>query len=230
MKKIFLTLVAALLALSASAQHRKVYIIPTVGYQVSTPLDQKGDHGYYRPLHRFRAGVDADIILMDHVGVYFSLKPGLYYSAEGFTASNEGMLYAIGSDTPGPGLQLYPAELNYLEVPVLAQLGFRVNPAFSCYINVGPYLAYGVSGKISNLDFYRTKGEGAEYVTELDPFKEGYNRFDWGFQGGFGVEYMRIQLGFGVQVGLQNMGEYAEYLLSPKTTTQTMFVTLGYRF
>lgn len=230
MKKIFLLLGAVLLALTASGQHRKVSIIPTIGYQVSTPLDQKEDYGYYRPMHRFRAGVDADLILMDRVGVYFSLKPGLYYSAEGLTASNEGMLYSIDPDTPGPGLELYPVELNYLEVPVLAQLGFRVDPALSVYINVGPYLAYGVSGKISNLNFYRIKGEGSEHVTELDPFKAGYNRFDWGFQGGFGVEYMRVQLGFGVQVGLQNMGESADYLRSEKTTTQTMFVTLGYRF
>lgn len=230
MKKIFLLLGAVLLAFTASGQHRKVSLIPTAGYQVSTPLDQTGDHLYYRPLHRFRAGIDADIILVDHVGVYFSLKPGLYYSAKGFTASNEGMLYVIDPDTPGSGLELYPLEINYLEVPVLAQLGFRVSPAFSCYINVGPYLAYGVSGKISNLDFYRTNGEGMEHVTGLDPFKEGYNRFDWGFQGGFGIEYMRVQLGFGVQAGLRNMGESARYLLSKKTTTQTMFVTLGYRF
>ena len=213
MKKLLLiALTAVLFAVTGQAQDRKLSYIPTIGYQASTPMDQVGDIGYYSRLDGFRAGLDIDYKLVDKVSMDLSLRPGLYYSRKGHKIKD---ILPVGG--PGDSFDVSVA-LDYIELPIQVVLALNWSPTFSAFINAGPYFGYGVAGQF--------KGDSSFG----SPYDNGYKRFDAGFQGGFGIEYLRFILGFGVQVGLTNLGMDAAFLLTDKTTSQTLFVSLGYRF
>ncbi|SEL32674.1 Outer membrane protein beta-barrel domain-containing protein [Chitinophaga rupis] len=84
----------------------------------------------------FHAGLIADIALSEN----FSLQPGLFYSAKGTKL-----------DVPGPtvGQEKVTAttHLNYLELPVNFLYKHELGPG-KIFAGFGPYLAYGISGKI----------------------------------------------------------------------------------
>ena len=127
------------------------------------------------------------------------------YLAPGITFRQEGAKFANSS-----------LGLNYLSVPV--DLGIRVGLGDNLAVSVeaGPSFAYGISS-VSDV-------KGA-----VDAFKEGgFKRFDAGFNASAALEYSKVYLRVGTELGLVNTLKEAVQKASNKNSS--FFIGVGYRF
>ncbi|TFH94883.1 porin family protein [Porphyromonas levii] len=224
MKKIiFAALVSSLFAIGAMAQSRPGIIV-SAGYQGSkvTGFDNaKMSSGA-------RAGVAIDVPVLTSGTMQLSVQPGLNFSMKGVTYGNDKVEIRDS--------------FFYVDLPILANLRFDVDSRLNAFVNAGPYLAYGVGGA-SNSTIKPT-----EYYNPFEGIinqgKEigGLRAFDWGLQVGAGVEYSRIMLALGTQVGFYDITPDIYTLdifgikdilgikAGTKNNNTSFFVTLGYRF
>ena len=124
------------------------------------------------------------------------------YLAPGVTFRQEGFKY-ISEDGYG---------LNYISVPV--DLGIRVpfSENFAVSVEAGPYFAYGLS----------TTGK-------LDAFKAGaYKRFDMGLNASAAIEYSKVYLRLGTDIGLVNA--LKDPIANTSYKNASFFAGVGYRF
>ena len=124
------------------------------------------------------------------------------YLAPGVTFRQEGFKY-ISEDGYG---------LNYISVPV--DLGIRVGLGDNLAVSVeaGPSFAYGLS----------TTGN-------VDAFKAGaYKRFDMGLNASAAIEYSKVYLRLGTDIGLVNTLKNDNANTSYKNAS--FFAGVGYRF
>ncbi|MBR8703863.1 hypothetical protein IX332_001024 [Porphyromonas levii] len=213
MKKIiFAALVSSLFAIGAMAQSRPGIIV-SAGYQGSkvTGFDNA------KIASGARAGVAIDVPVLTSGTMQLSVQPGLNFSMKGVAYGDK---------------EKVRNSYYYVDLPILANLRFDVDSRLNAFVNAGPYLAYGVGGS-------------AKYGDKTDtynPFKKttilgkeigGLRAFDWGLQVGAGVEYSRIMLTVGTQVGLYDITPDIDILgikAGTKNNNTSFFVTLGYRF
>lgn len=217
MKKIILSTILSLFAIAAMAQVRPTFIV-SAGYQGANMNvnDKENDN---KMKSGFRVGATADFPVYNFGTGELSVQAGLYYSTKGVKREN----YAIN--------------LGYVDLPILANVRFGVTPDFNVFLNGGGYLAYGVhsSATVKKTGDDLIDGISAGLAKFYDnAFKKDgiYQPFDAGIQVGAGAEYKRIQLSVGGQFGLVNLVNTNNKAMvhTPKTTNNTMFVTLGYRF
>ncbi len=219
-KKIFLAaLLSAIFAVGAMAQYRPGIIV-SAGYQganISNMKDTKIASGA-------RVGVALDFAVYNSGNMQLSIQPGLNFSMKGASLNL--------TDNKKATTSLY-----YLDLPILANLRFAAGNGINAFVNAGPYLAYGVGGKNksgnqsdSTNPFKKTKIAGKEI--------SAFNPFDWGLQVGAGVEYNRVMLGIGTQIGLYDITTNYDYdlpLVGKGTVgdvnkNTSFFVSVGYRF
>lgn len=159
----------------------------------------------------WHVGVIADIPFMESL----YLQTGLLLQNKG--AKNE---YKDGDDT-------YKETMSplYLEIPVLASYRYNFSDAAQMQINVGPYFAYGISGK------FKEEYEGEEHKEDLFGDEEGaygLKRFDCGLQFGVGVTLSQhYYLGFAYQLGMTNI---AHKSADSKLKNKNLMISLGYTF
>ena len=96
--------------------------------------------------------------------------------------------------------------LNYLQFPFNFQYKYALNGGNNLLFQGGPYLGYGLGGKIkakaSALGFSETEEESIEFGSDGD-FKYG----DFGLGLGVGMLFKNnLQLGLGYNFGLVNIG------------------------
>ena len=135
------------------------------------------------------------------VAAEIELAAGVYL-APGVTFRQEGYKYTNG----------YNFGLNYISVPV--DLGIRVGLGDNLAVSVeaGPSFAYGLS----------TTGN-------VDEFKAGtYKRFDMGLNASAALEYNKVYLRLGTDIGLVNTLKNDNANTSYKNAS--FFAGVGYRF
>lgn len=198
--------------MAAVAQNRPTFIIQG-GYQGANITKSEG----LEMVHGFRVGAAVDYAFVTSDTYELSLQTGLNYSMKG----------AWGKD-PLPPHNKIIFRLHYLDLPVLINSRFKLSDSFNAFVNVGPYVAYGLSGKVT-----AKAAESSEKKTlEENVFKgsngekSGFYPFDFGAQVGAGVEVNRIMFGIGTQYGLAKLVRDDER--NPKNIS--FYVSLGYRF
>ena len=135
------------------------------------------------------------------VAAEIELASGVYL-APGVTFRQEGYKFDNGN---GYGL-------NYISVPV--DLGIRVSLGDNLAVSVeaGPSFAYGLS----------TTGK-------LDAFKAGaYKRFDMGLNASAAIEYSKVYLRLGTDIGLVNA--LKDPIANTSYKNASFFAGVGYRF
>ncbi|MFV0538732.1 MAG: porin family protein [Dysgonomonas sp.] len=134
----------------------------------------------------FNFGLTADLQLTDN----FYLMSGLELTTKGAKGKDFSL-----ADQQGV---IYPdVKLNalYLQLPIHAGYKLEVAPTIKLVFRAGPYLAYGISGKI--------KGEAGSKSLDIDFFDDGTNRFDFGIGGAVGAEFGdKITVSLGADQGL----------------------------
>ena len=232
MKKLLFTMVVAIMALTASAQRASsssssffstekadnpVTFSIRGGVNFSN-LSVEGDGLASRT--GFHGGVNVDIPLLQSL----YLSTGLYYTAKG---------YSINVDDDGASKNIYTAEYkaagNYLELPVLASYRYDFSDNAQLQVNVGPYFAYGIGGKIKikETDGVYSSGQliTKEIEEEVDYFHDDTNKFDVGLQIGAGMTFAKhIYLGVAYEFGFVNVID------DVKSKNSNFMISLGYQF
>jgi len=118
----------------------------------------------------------------------FSIQPELLYSSKGSKLTYRNFLQGEGE---------YRFNLNYLELPVLAM----VNLSEYFNIHAGPYLGFLTSSNIKDLNDNGT----VSGIRDIDV--DNFNRFDYGFAFGLGVEIKGLVAGARYTLGLNEVGK-----------------------
>jgi len=187
----------------------------------------------------FQVGVIADLPFPNVANLY--IQPGVYYTTKG--ARLEGNWDGRVMDVE--------ASANYIEVPILASYRLPVGKDMNVHFNAGPYVAFGVGGKMTP--------KATEHVAhwllvekesgdpEFEDVKPGHHdgdlktfgdkgsmkRFDFGLNLGAGFNYGPFYVGAGYEFSLINAGntiELGKYKQEFKLRNSNVFLHLGYNF
>ena len=143
----------------------------------------------------FHAGVTADFHFTPNVAI----QTGLLASTKGYSFNGSELKYS--------------ANPIYLEVPVHLAYKVDVTPGTRIVFHGGPYVAYGIAGKVSGED-----------VFDKDGF--GMKRFDTGAGFGVGAELGSFILDLGYNIGLVDISERS----ANKVKNQNAYFSVGYKF
>lgn len=191
---------------------------------------------------RVKAGPRAGIGMECTFDKIWSFQPSLLFSMKGARASNF--------------LPRIPVILTcnqmYMELPLMTAARFRIARSTNIILSAGPYLAYGVGGKVTakfllndqegKLQFntfgdidtmtLQVNGETQEipveemyeYVSDINwQDMKGLKRLDYGVGVGIAVEFHQFILGVEGQLGLVKVS-----MEGPKN--QNLSVSVGYKF
>lgn len=148
----------------------------------------------------FNIGVSLDIPLMQSL----YLQTGLYATQKGAKYEDD-----YEEETYNP---------LYLEIPVLASYRYNFSDATQLQINFGPYIAYGLSGKMKYEDKYDSEKE------EEDFFGDGIKRLDIGLQVGAGVTFNKFFVGCAYEFGLTDISD------DGNIKNSNFMINIGYNF
>lgn len=195
MKKFFLSLVAALLAVPTFAQTSSggfKLSESTVYYGIRLGVDFANISGDDTDDLSSRTGINlggvVGLRISDRTPLY--LESGLYYT-------ERGAKYDKGGTTA-------KSALAYLEIPVLIKYGIQATEEISILPYVGPYFSMGIGGKT------KVTSPGSSYSKgsfSSDAWGGGFSRPDMGFKIGCGAEYNMVYAELGYQIGVANIAK-----------------------
>ena len=153
----------------------------------------------------FNIGLTAELALPSN----FYLMSGLEFTTKG-AKSKINIADASGS--------ISKATYNamYLQLPIHAGYKLDLVPGTKLIFRAGPYLAYGVGGKIK---------WDAKEIKDQDIFTDDSNRFDFGIGGAVGVEFLnKISVSLGADQGLTKIFK------DTSTKNRCAHISVGYKF
>ncbi|MCD7900964.1 MAG: PorT family protein [Bacteroides sp.] len=200
MKKRLLTIVglmSVLLVASTTVKAQDNFV--TLGVKGGLNLsDYSGDIPKTKSVLKYQFGITADFALTNDIYII----SGLEFQTKGTKSRPHGI----------PNVKYNPM---YLQLPVHAAYKIDIAPGHRFVVEAGPYLAYGIGGKM--------KGTDKVSIFHDDRFK----RFDFGVGGALGWEFGRhIVLKSGYDFGLVDVCD----VKGIKAKNMNGYVTLGYRF
>lgn len=147
----------------------------------------------------FKFGADAEFTLRNNI----SLESGLLFTRKGATVTGRKMMNTAISSVKF-------AEMDYLQIPVMAGYRFNAGNGFYLKPELGAYLAVGINGD--------------SFVTGLDPFNQPYEKRVRTFSGANGDSYRpcnRVDggLSFAINAKWHHIGLKAEYNLGLATAS-----------
>lgn len=234
MKKFVLCAALAVGVTCAAGAQDKIAFGLRAGVNLNS-LNYSGDaDSEYNDL-KSRAGFHVGAVMDWNVAGNFYIQPGVYFTTRG--AKGE------WSYSEADYSQQMTAKLNmsYLQIPVLASYRFPVSDAVKIDVNVGPYIAIGLGGKV--------KAEMTEtFLDEVETMSEKYDifgkssdneargdfkRFDAGLRFGAGVNIHRFYVGVSYDLGLTNLaytGDNYQWDKNEKLRNGSFQVSVGYNF
>lgn len=200
MKKRIFTLLSAMVALvigtgTLNAQDKFL----TLGVKAGTNLSSfNGDINKTNYVFKYQFGVTADLAFTEN-----------FYVITGLDLQTKG--------TKSKPKNSYNIKYNpmYLQIPIHAAYKFDIAPKNKFVVEAGPYLAYGISGKM--------KGGGEKVNIFGD---DRFKRFDFGLGAGVGVELNKFVIKGGYDFGLVDICD----VKGVKARNHNAYLTLGYHF
>lgn len=160
--------------------------------------DFGGDMKDVKSAIKYQAGITFDIACTENV----YLQTGIEFLTKG------------AKQKPGTGTNIKYNPI-YLQVPVHAAYKFNIANDIRLVINAGPYVAYGLGGKIK-------AGDEKEDFFGDNRFK----RFDFGIGGGAGIEIGKIVFSLGYDFGLANISDTK----GTKVRNRNAYASIGFKF
>lgn len=251
MKKIFMAALAAA-TLSVSANAQDLSFIIQGGYQGAklTSFDAQ------ELASGFRIGAALDWRFLDLGVTELSLQPGVNFSQKGTNLigtvrNGQSIIDLVNSPSLDNAINA-ALKMNYVDIPVLLNARFAIPVVGSVFVQAGPYVAFGIgsSTKITTGD--KTVDSALDNITKILDQNQGHDAFksklmdkiDYGLQFGAGLEFSRILIGAGYQLGLKNVvnkdasvsenadviGAAMKNAFKDGTKNSSFYVTIGYRF
>lgn len=211
MKKLFFAAIA-LVATSFAAQAQinpRIEVAANIARTVAKDANGSDVNGL--KIHPgFRAGLAVEI----------GIASGIYI-APGITFRQEGNKQEV---TTNQKTETVSNTLNYISVPVTLGIRIPLSEGLAVSAEFGPTFSYGVSSSVRTL-----AGIKGGIKSAYDAFKEKqYNRFDMGINASAAIEFSKIYVRLGTDLGMVNSFKEATDKLSSKNTS--FFLGLGYRF
>ena len=211
MKKLFFVAVA-LVATSFAAQAQinpRIEVAANIARTVAKDANGSDVNGL--KIHPgFRAGLAVEIGVASGV-----------YIAPGITFRQEGNKQEV---TTNQKTETVSNTLNYISVPVTLGIRIPLSEGLAVSAEFGPTFSYGVSSSVRTL-----AGIKGGIKSAYDAFKEKqYNRFDMGINASAALEFSKVYVRLGTDLGMVNSFKEATDKLSSKNTS--FFLGLGYRF
>jgi len=160
----------------------------------------------------------------------FVLQGNLLFTSKGFKTKESGVWDINGDGLDDEGTLRLTWNALYLKMPIM--IGYKVDVTENFKINfaAGPYIAYGVGGKITGeIDArfqYPTETEHVKEKDKTNTFSdESIKRFDAGITGVVAAEYNQFILSVGYEYGLTDISQGMNSIHN-----RNAFVTLGYKF
>ena len=189
-----LTLIIAIIASSISASFAQ-NICARAGLNITKFISDANIFTTVKP--GANAGVTVDLAL----GKDFFVRPGVMFSMKG--AHYENRRYD---------------NLNYLELPVLMAYKERVGNHMDVDFQTGPYLAFGISGKINK--------KAENYA--VPSFVNEYRKFDFGWNFGMGMDIYKLYIGISYDCGLRQLRDH--YYSQDVQKNGCLMINFGYYF
>lgn len=200
MKKLLISIVAALMAAPSFAQYS------SGGFE----LDKESLY-YGVRFGGTIASVSGDASVGSKVGLTLAGVVGLRVSSTAPVFLESGLYYTQR------GAKEDDIEIthNNLEIPLLVKYGFKATDDIAILPFIGPYFAYAVSSD------WKYKGKDSDQVAHFRP-----NRNNMGFKFGCGAEYNKIYLELGYQFGITNFWDSDEFTAH----NNALFLNFGLNF
>jgi len=171
----------------------------TLGVKAGANLSSfSGDIKKTNYMFKYQFGITADLALSENLYVITGLD-----------------LQTKGTKSKPSGSANVKYNPMYLQLPVHAAYKFNVGQNTRFVAEAGPYVAYGISGKM--------KGNG-EKVNFFGDHR--FKRFDFGLGAGVGLEFGNIVVKGGYDFGLLNIAKEK----GVKARNHNAYLTLGYHF
>ena len=221
MKKFVLFVMLMMSVVSVSAQRWS--LTPEVGMTAvkrggSSYIDEPG----YTWNARWKIGVGVEYVVKPD---RFSLKSGLYYAQRGYSrqSTSFGNIYPTIDDQSESTFSksYYKTRRHFLQVPLMANLSFRLADNVRLNLAAGPYIAYSMGDK--NIAVYN------EYTPGNSSSHESWthdNSFDWGLSFQAGLEIGSCVMNVGYDASLGKEYEYDSVDLK----YHTFSLSVGYKF
>lgn len=215
MKKLILMVVCILSAFAATAQSKVTWSME-VGAGMSAWMgnDADGSNALFNP----KVGVGIDIPLTGLV----SFKTGLNWVSKG--ASYKTQVADLLSENVS--VSKVKVNQNYFQMPFLAAFHVGTPSNFDMVFTVGPYIAYGISGKSeTEIDALTVSWDTFDDLKISNvKMAEGFNEFDAGLQAGIALDFRKWTLGVD--------GDFGLCKIASKTSAYNFgfFVKVGYKF
>lgn len=181
-------------------------------------------------LTQSRAGFHAGIVYQADLFAGFSVQPGVYFSSKAYKADYAAPFSGILGSLGGLNILEYDGTANYIEMPILLkyQLDF-IPDKFSVDTHVGPYFAYGISGKLKST----IVDEDVEIFKDPEDGGLDRNRFDAGLQFGLGINLAKkVYVGWDLDLGLKKIDNEGELFdkANLECKNMTHMITVGLWF
>lgn len=179
----------------------------------------------------FQLGMTADV----RVSETFYFQSGLSYTTKGVVFKDEDS----GIGGIDPNTRRYrdsKVNLSYLQLPIRGAYKAKLSPDTRLVISAGPYLAYGVGGKMKFDATFSSPGSYLPDNDDLNSFgKKTLKRFDFGLGSGIGLEYKNYCLNFDYEWGMSNINRDSYdsdivILFHREYKNRNASLTLGYKF
>ena len=171
----------------------------------------------------FHAGVALDLEFVTDI----SLQTGLYFTSKGGEYTTD-ILSGVGKTE-------YEVTANYMQLPIHLAYKMDITSDTRLFVHAGPYMAYGISGKrnIKTLDLDNNPDDflGKQEIDTFDK-RHGYKRWDMGVGLGVGVEFKRIVIDLGWDMGLMKAARNIEGVsgaYKPNIKNHSAYLSIGYR-
>jgi hypothetical protein len=205
MKKILVSIVAALMAVPSFAQ------FSSGGFA----LDKESVY-YGVRFGGTVASINGDLSVGSKVGLTLAGVVGLRLSSSAPVFLESGLYYT----QRGAKNNDYEIKHNNLEIPLVIKYGFQATDEIALLPFFGPYFAYGVSTD-ENLK--------SDYAKNHDV---RVNRNNMGFKLGCGAEYNKLYLEVGYQFGITNIvdDDYSSDWNNKSAHNNALFLNVGLNF
>jgi hypothetical protein len=178
-------------------------------------------------------GYNANLMVDYKINPSLSLSTGLSISRKGFNQHIK-YFYMPGLDTTAD----MTSKLTYLELPIYLKFNTTINQ-ISVFYGFGPYVAYGLYGKVTT-EITGRKTENLVDKVKWDKSRDyhsdllntyGYSnlkRFDFGVGTLIGLKYKNVIISASYQYGLKNL--MWEFYQDEKMSNSSLSLSVGYFF
>lgn len=222
-------------SVNVSSQNKPITWGVKVGVNFSNSSTTVGEVSYELNEKNTKTGFQLGMTVDFKISEAFYLQSGLSLTTKGviFKETNS---FISGMDTNNRRNRELNVSLSYIQLPIMGAYKVRLSSNFKIVISAGPYLAYGIGGKMKFNSTFTYLGGYLPNDDDLNSFGERtFKKLDFGLGTGVGLELKNYCLNFNYEWGSSNRNRDSYnsdivILFHKEYKNRNASLTLGYKF